>query len=255
MGGKARNKDRRQYNLRAFIIMKFKAFIFDFRDTLLRVNTGYKEANKVLFQFITRRKKISHKNFIKIFISVIKEHKSNKKTVHDWSRLYTTKLLEKLGFNLSKKELEKIFAAWEKAFVSKVELFPDAVRLLKTLKVKRIKTAVVIDGTSKRERTIIRKLGLGKFLNVIVISEEVGLNKFTPMPLITALKKLKAKPNESLAVGDRVDKDIVHANKLGCFSVRLIRNRGRYANMVGLKTNEKPKLTINSLDELAKFIN
>lgn len=67
-------------------------------------------------------------------------------------------------------------------------------------------------------------------------------------------KKLKADPKQTLVIGDRLDKDIMHANKLGCVSVRLIRHGGRYANFVGTKSTEKPKFTIFSLNEVPKLL-
>src|SRR5690348_3333370 len=79
-------------------------------------------------------------------------------------------------------------------------------------------------------------------------------NKFTSAPLENVLKKLKVDPKSALVVGDRIDKDIIHANKLNCLSVKLERKKGRYTHQTALSNLEKPNYTIQNLKQLIKII-
>ncbi|MBI3952518.1 MAG: HAD family hydrolase [Candidatus Doudnabacteria bacterium] len=235
-----------------------KAVAFDFRDTLLKVDRGYKAMNRSVWNFVIRKGiKISEKDLLRMNALVIKEHKrkiAKNKKIYDATPIFIAALLKKLGLRLVDKQFHKLLGQVSGSFVRNANLYPDAVRLLKTLKNRKIKTALVIDGSIKREKAIIKRLGLNKFINVVIISEEIGHNKFTSKPLAAALKKLKVNPEHVLVVGDRLDKDIVHANKLGCVSVQLVRHGGRYADLVGTKIAEKPKFIVYSLSQVLPLI-
>lgn len=235
-----------------------QAVIFDFRDTLLKVSDGYKAMNRRLFTFVRSYKTaLNYKQFERQNMRVILSQKARiaKNTkLHDAMPVFVESLLKQLKIKPEDEEYIRLLRGMNDDFAVNVSLYPDAESLLKELKQRKLKTAVVIDGTSYRERKIIRRLGLAKYLNVVVISEEVGFNKFTSKPLEAALRKLKTTPANALVVGDRLDKDIIHANKLGCVSVRLVRNQGRYAALVSVKKKEKPDHTIRNFSELRKFV-
>lgn len=235
-----------------------KAVVFDFRDTLLKVAKGYKVMNRHLFLFVrSRNVAISKKELERMYSDVIRSAKNKaakNKKLHDAMPMFVGLLLKKLGIKTNKQESEALLKNMNDAFAASVSLYPDAKKLLKEIRRRKLRTAAVIDGTSYRERKIISRLGLKKYLDEIVISEEVGFNKFTDKPLRTALAKLRIPPQKVLVVGDRIDKDIVHANNLGCLSVKLVRNKGRYARLVGTTSAHKPKYEVTNLMELKKYL-
>jgi FMN phosphatase YigB (HAD superfamily) len=235
-----------------------KAVAFDFRDTLIDVKPGYKARNIALFRMLKRKGiKASDEDILNKYREVINREKNRRAKqlrVFDPSSIFVSGLLKQFKVKITPGEIGRLLEDMNARFAKKVKLYPDALALLKLLKKRKIKTAVVIDGESKRERAIIKRLGLKTYLDVIVISEEVGLNKFTSKPLQTALIKLGVNPEHVLSVGDRLDKDVVHANKLGCVSVRLVRNQGRYASLVGTRSSEKPDYMVKNLLELRKYI-
>ena len=55
-------------------------------------------------------------------------------------------------------------------------------------------------------------------------------------------------------VGDRVDKDIVHANRLGCISVLLQREKGRYRHLEVEQPEEKPMFVVQGLLEIKDIV-
>ena len=236
-----------------------KAVLFDFRDTLLDVKQGYQACNLLLQQFVNQYNSIDpdklQSDFKESISEVIAETKNNNTHIHNWNALFLLNLFKKLGINLTPSEFNDFLEKYDMEFAKKCHLYPDAHKLLDQLKERGIKMGVIIDGTSKRERMIIKNLSLEKYFDTISISEEVGHNKFTDEPLKEALSEINTPPSEVLVVGDRLDKDIIHANKLGCTSIKLERHQGRYTDTTAISDQEKPKHLINSLDKLTAYLN
>jgi FMN phosphatase YigB (HAD superfamily) len=65
---------------------------------------------------------------------------------------------------------------------------------------------------------------------------------------VAALAKLGVKPRNTVMVGDRIDSDIIEANRVGMKSV-LFKWNTRYDELI-TSEEEKPKFTIGSLTEL-----
>lgn len=232
--------------------------MFDFRDTLLRVDNAYKKANLFLYKFLKSKEKLltpaKFKSQLSESIDRVKKKFGRSTKIHDWSILFISRLLRSLDIKLDSKGLEKLTSNYNGVFARNAKLFPDARCVLNFLKKKGVRMGVVIDGPSRRERKIIKRFGLIKYFSAVAISEEIGQNKFSDLPLKTALKVIGSRPWETMVVGDRIDKDIIHANKLGCVSVKLERHGGRYANHHHQKTIEKPKYAIANLKELITLL-
>jgi len=235
-----------------------KAIVFDFRDTLLDIAEARNADAAMLFEFCKRKiPALTIPQFQQNFqasLAEVKEKFANNSTIHNWNLLILSNFLSKLHVQVAGRELQDLMERYDGIFVENVKLYPDAVTILKFLKDQNIKTAVVIDGTAKREKAILAKLGLEKQFNAVIISEEVGRNKLTLIPLQKAIEKLGVEPGEVMVVGDRIDKDIAPANKLGCTSVKLERKQGRYAEVRHETREEKPAHVISSLVELANFV-
>ncbi len=235
-----------------------KAVLFDFRDTLVDVSKAREVQLQFLYDYAKRRgAQLSLDEFKQRSkqsqVAIIDKFGRNT-SIHNWSLLINKHLFDSLGVKVEGRDFEKLMADLDNVFIENVSLFSDSITILNFFKSSGIKMGVIIDGTAKRERAIIAKLDLAKYLAVVVISEEVGKNKFSLLPLQTALDKLGLPHNEVVVVGDRIDKDILPANKLGCYSVRLIRGSGRYAEQVSDNAEERPRQTISSLAELAELV-
>ncbi len=235
-----------------------KAVLFDFRDTLIDVAESRKADDLLLYEFAKRKgAKVTleqfHEKVAESQKKIIEKFRKNP-DIHNWSLLINRHLLDLLGVKVEGMEFQHFMEKYDDVFVEKVSLFPDSLACLNFLKSQNIKMGVIIDGTSKRENAIIEKLNLKPFLNVIIISEEVGRNKFSSLPLEKALEKLNLPHNEVIVVGDRIDKDILPANKLGCVSVKLERQSGKYNSLSSTAREEKPMHVISKLTELANFV-
>ena len=74
-----------------------------------------------------------------------------------------SQFLGDVGVKFEGKEFQHLMEKHDAVFIDKAKLYPDALPFLNLLKFKGIKMGVIIDGTVKRERAIIKKLGLESY--------------------------------------------------------------------------------------------
>lgn len=234
-----------------------KGVLFDFRDTLINVKAANQAVGAAVFGLVKKiQPQLSYTEFQKDYEAArqnIKKQYFQNPLIHNWTKTILLTYLESQSLKLTHQELAHWLDELDKAFIKKCRLFADASVILNWLNQKHLKMGLIIDGTERRERAIIKKLKLAKYLQAVIISEQVGQNKFTSRPLQAALNQFKLPVKQILVVGDRLDKDIRWANKLGCLSVLLLRRGGRY-NQAAKTSAYEPKWTIKSLKDLKTII-
>jgi len=125
------------------------------------------------------------------------------------------------------------------------------IKLLQSLKKRKLKLGIVTTGLKIKQWEKVHRLGLREIMDVVFISDDLQ-NLSKEIMLINALEKLKLGSHEAMFVGDRIDSDIVSANKIGITSVQIL--QGKYQNMVLTNEQEKPDYKIKELSELKKII-
>lgn len=91
-----------------------------------------------------------------------------------------------------------------------------------------------------------------KYIGFVIASAEEGVAKPDLRIFIIALERANCKPEEAVIVGDRIDNDIVPANKIGMKTVWI---RQKFGGLAQPQTaTETPDYTINSLNELFKIL-
>jgi len=120
--------------------------------------------------------------------------------------------------------------------------------VLEAIKKEGYMIGMIANGDSISIRNVIEATGLQDYFDVIVISEEVGIAKPYQKIFEVALAKLGVKPENAAMVGNKIDADILGANRAGMKSV-WFRWNTRYSNTID-SSQEKPDFTINSLSEL-----
>jgi putative hydrolase of the HAD superfamily len=132
---------------------------------------------------------------------------------------------------------------------------PDAREVLEALQ-KQYRLALVSDGYLEVQKAKLTALGLERFFEAIVFSDELGRDHWKPsqLPFTTAAKLLRLQPAEMLYVADNPVKDFLGARQLGMFTVRLQRDGGEYAALEPAGAEYAPDLTISSLRELQTFL-
>jgi len=119
-----------------------------------------------------------------------------------------------------------------------------------------MKIVLMSNGLAVKQYEKILRMKIGVYMNYIFISEEIGHNKPDLEFFKIILDKINVKADEVLYIGDRLDHDILPANKIGIHSV-LIHRGGKYDP--NIKENKiertiKPEFEIHSLSELINII-
>jgi len=102
------------------------------------------------------------------------------------------------------------------------QLDEEALEVLRTLKNWGLRTGIISNAlNSDPLQRIIKKTGLDRFVDVVVISCEVGLCKPDPAIFSYALRELGTKPQETLMVGNDLYTDIYGASSAGLPAILL----------------------------------
>lgn len=128
--------------------------------------------------------------------------------------LYVQKMLEYNGINSMNYALEFYELYWG-TFLTNMALFEKVVDYLENHRSKGAKVCILTDLTAHIQYRKIEKLGLADYVDFLVTSEEVGVEKPHPSMFTKALQKLHCEAAETLMIGDSWSKDIIGANALG----------------------------------------
>ena len=132
--------------------------------------------------------------------------------------LYVQKMLEYNGLNSMKYALEFYKLYWG-TFLENMVLFESVIDYLETHRSKGGKVCILTDLTAHIQYRKIEKLSLAEYVDFLVTSEEVGVEKPHPSMFAKALQKLECEDYEALMIGDSWSKDIVGANAMGIQSI------------------------------------
>ena len=129
-------------------------------------------------------------------------------------------------------------------------VYPEAENCLNELS-KHYKIGIIANQNfGSKER--LDKLGLLKYIDLVIASAEEGVTKPDLRIFQIALDRANCKPEEAVMVGDRLDNDIIPANKIGMKTVWIKQGFGGYSEPKEIE--ELPDYTINNLKELLKLL-
>lgn len=108
---------------------------------------------------------------------------------------------------------------------------------------------LITDGRNARSK--LRRLGLDGRFDVVFAGPNHDVTKRDPLPFEHTLDRLDVEPTRAVYVGDNPATDFRESNRLGMFTVRLM--RGRYVDRTSA-TDARPDVTIDSLDALTDLV-
>lgn len=225
-----------------------KAVIFDLDDTLYEYNSINERAIDVVCERYANILRISSDTFRKAFEWGRSETKS---TIRDSAAchnrmIYFQKASEYLKINSIRYTLEMYETYW-KYILEHMELRSGVLELFAYLKQKDIKIAICTDLTVQIQHRKLRKLGIWQYIDVLVTSEEAGVEKPDVKIFDLVMKKLNMKAHELIYVGDSLDKDIVGAVNAGIAAIWF--NPKRQA-----RKKDLPYVEIESFQEIEEVI-
>jgi len=223
-----------------------RALIFDFGGTLVRGELDVEGYRQRLLDYIhSLGYQVSESSLRKTINSMLvklrKVQERNKEL--RFEELYSGVLL-RLGIDPSEETLNHIYGLYKRSF--SFEIVPGAEKVLQDLYLK-YKLAVVSNATSEFPRFVLKKTGLLKFFQVVVVSRDLGVRKPDPEIFRYTLEKLNVKPEEAIHVGDSMKHDVAGAKRAGIKAI--------WIKTEGEEAAEEPDHVIQKITELPKIIN
>jgi len=154
-------------------------------------------------------------------------------------------LEEELG-RIDYKILAAGIVAYRKAKEASLVPYPHVRYALMELLRKGLKLGVVSDAPRLQAWTRLAQVGLHHYFQVVVTFDDCGERKPSPLPFKIAISRLGVEPNETIMVGDWVERDIVGAKKLGMVTVFV-----RYGNTFETKDSGADF----EIDDIAELLN
>lgn len=152
-------------------------------------------------------------------------------------------MLFKLGLSPEREVIDYIHQLYIRSF--KMELVPGVEEVFEVLN-ERYKLAVVSNAMSDAPMYAIKKFGLGRYLDAVVISRDLGIRKPNPEIFKFTLKELGIESNEAIHVGDSLEHDVQGARDAGMKTAWIKRDNE--------EVDTKPDYTIHSVRDLTSFL-
>jgi len=162
------------------------------------------------------------------------------------------KFLRRLNGSINYKHLAYAILAFRKAREGFLQPYPGVKSALIKLREKGLKLAIVSDAPRLNAWLRLSAMKIDDFFDIVIAKEDTGFLKPHRKPFSIALKKLNLNSEECLMVGDRPEKDIKGAKKVGmktCFAKYGYEIRPRFTI-----NKMKADFEINDIKELAGII-
>jgi putative hydrolase of the HAD superfamily len=233
--------------------MKKKAVFFDLDNTLCNQFKPLEESKKVAHRVFNKHHKIGFKEFDRLYSASRDEmDKELPGTAASHNRaLHFKRVFEKTHTTFDPTLILKMYEAYWNAYLDNIKVFPETIPVLKELKKRGIKTAIITNLTLHIQLRKLERLGISDYIDVLVTSEEAGRDKPHPSPFNFALNKMNLKPDEVIMVGDSIYFDIEGANASGIDSVLILKEKKNNLSEGDLR---KPKHVIKNLMELLDIL-
>ncbi len=219
----------------------YKAVLFDLDDTLLDRDDA---VEKLFFIMLEKCYEDIGDSLKREMLQEFKDYDKR-----SYGQKDKTKVLEALFDSFPPKYRipnNDILAFWNQHFPYCFSVNQDRLNILNRLK-SQVKVAIITNGTIHRQKAKIRSTNLHHYFDTIIISDEVGISKPDKRIFELALNKINVQPEDTLFVGDDLERDIS-----GCQTANI---KGVWFNPLRIKndTEIKPFAEIDSFDRLLSY--
>jgi len=226
--------------------MKIKCVLFDVDDVLydasLQLSTARLNAIKAMIEAgLPTDVEMTYR----VLQNVVKECGS------DYNKHFDV-LLERLGLKWNPRVIAAGVAAYRETSSAYLKPYADTFPTLLKLREAGYKIGVVSEGRAVKQWQKLIQLGIQHLFDCVITSEEIGAATMKPELFKSVLKEFKVRPEETIFVGNKLETDILCANKAKVISVRIRKGENRTQEPESVETS--PKYEINKLSEVFKIL-
>jgi len=232
-----------------------KAIFFDLDDTLENWWIAKTAIKSRFCGIISKKYRINKDKFFKMFVKVEYEIVGRSLNPFNYSRfVWLKETFKRFKIKLRDSEAKNLENLYWKIAFSKIKAYPDTIPMLK--KLRNYKKIIVTDSDGDRHNEIknkkIRVLGIRKYFDLIITSNDTGKNKPDKSIWKSALKKFRLSPKECMMVGDKPEMDLKPTKEMGFTTVWM--KRGDWASRRKAKKFKYVDYEISKLSDLLRII-
>jgi FMN phosphatase YigB (HAD superfamily)/ribulose-5-phosphate 4-epimerase/fuculose-1-phosphate aldolase len=236
--------------------MFYNGLIFDLDGTLYNYDKCHETALRDVLEFLVSLSNNLSYNLIHDIYSSISAKLKNElgltASAHNKS-IYFKHLLENL--NVSYTLLPELNSLYWHSFYQTMKCYEGVKEFMRWNKTLGKKIGILTDYETEYQIIKLKQLGLVEYIDVIVTSEEVGIEKPSEQMFQTILRKMNLHASEVIMLGDNYEKDIRGARQLNIFSY-WFNPVGHYEKGIGEEFNDFTALHLKFKEiyaELATF--
>lgn len=204
--------------------MFYKALILDLDNTLYDYDYCNKSAINSMFYYIKNKYNydLSYISYTYINISkTLKYELNNTASCHN-RNIYIKQLCETLKITYNEVyNINKIY--WD-TFYLNIKPYDSVIDFIKFNKQNNIKIGILTDFELEYQILKLKYLNILEYIDTIVSSEEVGIEKPSKQMFLTILDKLNTNKSDTIMIGDNYEKDIMGAKNINIFSFYFNKN-------------------------------
>ena len=165
----------------------------------------------------------------------------------EYQKVFDSFLETRFGV-INYKILAAAVVAYRKAREASLVLYPHVTATLTSLVKRGIKLAIITDAPPMQAWLRLCHLNLHHLFDTVIVTEELGALKPSPIPFRKALDQLDIQPSQALMIGDWPERDIAGAKKVGIRTVF-----ARYGDRRGVEESDAD-YEIDDISELNTII-
>ena len=209
--------------------MFYKGIILDLDDTIYDYTNTHLaslfEVNKYIIHYFNINKDVLDQYYNSVSNS-LKYELLNTASSHN-RNIYFKHLCEKL--DLSYENISILNDIYWNSFYENIKPNEYVVEFIKWTKSKNIKIGILSDFETEYQLVKLKKLKLLDFIDVIVTSEEVGIEKPSKQMFYTILDKMNLYKHEVIMIGDSYNKDILGAINCNIYAFHYTNSQTDYS--------------------------
>ncbi|WP_025725306.1 HAD family hydrolase [Acholeplasma granularum] len=221
-----------------------KVVIFDLDDTLIDERSfafsAFVEISDELSRIINKTSNNIYKELVQLY--------------EEYPNLIFNRILDDNSITYNEELISDLILKYRN-HKPNIELSSDVKELLVDLRNKGIKLGLITDGFKTTQRNKVISLELEKYIDKIVITDELGPNrefwKPSEKPYTIIKEYFNVEYNEMVYIGDNINKDFIAPIKLGMKYTLYINENSHYQK---LEQNKYLGQSINDLNEVLKLI-
>jgi putative hydrolase of the HAD superfamily len=228
------------------------AIFFDIGDTLIDVSKIMEQALRETADYLENKDIIPNKEeFIETYKTIDQEIQGPKIN-HLFSDLkIIKKTIEKLKFSSSLSLIGTFIGVYRSIVRRNLRKNERLIKFFNQLKKDGYKIAIITDGTTVEQMEQLYKLGIIEYIDILITSEELGVEKPNEYIFKKALSYLSiADSYNAVMVGDDLERDIRGAKSVGIKTILVT----KYSRKNKIPNAIQPDIIVDSVFDILRYI-